>query len=58
MLTLCFRCRKQIESAKQAATKIEAELGDLSSTLKNIEDARPFDQLTVSSWSCSGMDSG
>ncbi|KAL8293621.1 hypothetical protein RQP46_000322 [Phenoliferia psychrophenolica] len=38
---------KAIESAKQAATKIETELADLSSTLKNIEDARPFDQLTL-----------
>ncbi|KAK4699678.1 F-type H+-transporting ATPase subunit d, partial [Phenoliferia sp. Uapishka_3] len=38
---------KAIESAKQAATKIDAELADLSSTLKNIEDARPFNQLTL-----------
>lgn len=37
----------QVASAKDAATKVESELGDLKSTLKNIEDARPFDQLTV-----------
>lgn len=39
----------QVTSAQEAATKVEAELANLNSTLKNIEDARPFDQLTVSS---------
>ncbi|BGP55759.1 hypothetical protein JCM8202_005676 [Rhodotorula sphaerocarpa] len=38
---------KAVASAKDAATKVESELGDLKSTLKNIEDARPFDQLTL-----------
>jgi len=38
---------KAIESAKAAAIKIEAELKDLESTLKNIEDARPFEDLTI-----------
>ncbi|GAA5877941.1 hypothetical protein JCM1840_000119 [Sporobolomyces johnsonii] len=38
---------KAVSSAKEAATKIEAELGNLNSTLKNIEDARPFEQLTL-----------
>lgn len=39
----CF----QTEQAQASADKIEAELKDLKATLKNIEDARPFDQLTV-----------
>nr|CDI57155.1 probable ATP7-F1F0-ATPase complex, FO D subunit [Melanopsichium pennsylvanicum 4] len=38
---------KAIEQAQATASKIEAELKDLKATLKNIEDARPFDQLTV-----------
>lgn len=38
----------QVSSAAEAAKKIESELAGLNSTLKNIEDARPFDQLTVS----------
>lgn len=37
----------QVKQAEQSATKIEAELKDLKETLKNIEGARPFDQLTV-----------
>lgn len=39
--------RPQVSSAKEAATQVESELSNLSSTLKNIEDARPFEQLTV-----------
>jgi hypothetical protein len=39
----------QVASAKETATKIEAELGNLNTTLKNIEDARPFEQLSVRS---------
>ncbi|KPV74944.1 uncharacterized protein RHOBADRAFT_65110 [Rhodotorula graminis WP1] len=38
---------KAVSSAKEAATKVESELSNLSSTLKNIEEARPFDQLTL-----------
>ncbi|PWY98411.1 putative ATP7-F1F0-ATPase complex, FO D subunit [Testicularia cyperi] len=38
---------KAIEQAQATSAKIEAELKDLKATLKNIEDARPFDQLTV-----------
>ncbi|KWU47037.1 mitochondrial ATP synthase [Rhodotorula sp. JG-1b] len=38
---------KAVSSAKEAASKVESELGNLNSTLKNIEDARPFDQLTL-----------
>lgn len=37
----------QVESASQAAQKVETELGNLQATLKDIESARPFDQLTV-----------
>ena len=36
-----------MEQAQETATKIEAELKDLKATLKNIQDARPFDQLTT-----------
>ncbi len=32
---------EQVEQAKASSSKIEAELKDLKSTLKNIEDARP-----------------
>ncbi|PWN46402.1 putative ATP7-F1F0-ATPase complex, FO D subunit [Ceraceosorus guamensis] len=38
---------KAVEQAQATASKIESELKDLKATLKNIEDARPFDQLTV-----------
>ncbi|GAA5979761.1 hypothetical protein JCM5350_002038 [Sporobolomyces pararoseus] len=38
---------KAVSSAKEAATKIESELGNLNNTLKNIEDARSFDELTL-----------
>ncbi|GAA5921654.1 hypothetical protein JCM1841_000896 [Sporobolomyces salmonicolor] len=38
---------KAAASAKEAATKVQTELGNLNSTLKNIEDARPFEQLTL-----------
>ncbi|SPO39121.1 related to ATP7 - F1F0-ATPase complex, FO D subunit [Pseudozyma flocculosa] len=38
---------KATEQAQATATKIEAELKDLKATLKNIEEARPFNQLTT-----------
>ncbi|GAA6028314.1 hypothetical protein JCM8097_006971 [Rhodosporidiobolus ruineniae] len=38
---------KAVTSAQEAATKVDSELGNLNSTLKNIEEARPFDQLTL-----------
>ncbi|KDE09349.1 F-type H+-transporting ATPase subunit D [Microbotryum lychnidis-dioicae p1A1 Lamole] len=38
---------KAVASAKETANKIDSELGDLKSTLKNIEDARSFDELTL-----------
>ncbi|SCZ88073.1 BZ3500_MvSof-1268-A1-R1_Chr2-1g04171 [Microbotryum saponariae] len=37
----------QVASAKETANKIDSELGDLNSTLKNIENARSFDELTL-----------
>lgn len=46
MLTSSFGAT-QVEQATATASKIESELKDLKATLKNIEDARPFDQLTV-----------
>ncbi|KAL9931312.1 hypothetical protein V8E36_009822 [Tilletia maclaganii] len=38
---------KAVEQAKATEAKIEAELKDLKATLKNIEEARPFDQLST-----------
>jgi hypothetical protein len=37
----------QIEAAKSSATATETELGSLNTTLKNIEETRSVDQLTV-----------
>lgn len=37
----------QVANAKATEEKIDIELKDLQATLANIEDARPFDQLTV-----------
>jgi F-type H+-transporting ATPase subunit d len=39
----CF----QVEKAKETEEKIDVELKELQATLANIEQARPFDQLTV-----------
>ena len=36
-----------IKSAEETKTVVERELSDLNKTLKNIEDARPFADLTV-----------
>ncbi|KAF2722223.1 mitochondrial ATP synthase [Polychaeton citri CBS 116435] len=36
-----------IKSAEETKGKVDAELADLEKTLKNIETARPFDELTV-----------
>lgn len=40
-----------IKNAEATKTKVDLELKDLEKTLKNIEEARPFDELTVV---CSG----
>lgn len=45
-----------IKNAEATKTKVDLELQDLEKTLKNIETARPFDELTVV---CSGrLDGG
>lgn len=36
-----------VKSAEETKSKVDAELQDLEKTLKNIESARPFDELTV-----------
>jgi F-type H+-transporting ATPase subunit d len=36
-----------VKNAETTKSKVDAELRDLSQTLKNIEEARSFDQLTV-----------
>jgi len=36
-----------VKSAEETKTKVDAELQDLEKTLKNIETARPFEDLTV-----------
>ncbi|KAG6901881.1 hypothetical protein C0995_007005 [Termitomyces sp. Mi166 len=38
---------KAVEKAKETEQKIDVELKELQATLANIEEARPFDQLTV-----------
>ncbi|PWN97313.1 putative ATP7-F1F0-ATPase complex, FO D subunit [Tilletiopsis washingtonensis] len=38
---------KATEQAKATASKIETELADLKATLQNIEQARPFNQLST-----------
>ncbi|KAJ2916487.1 hypothetical protein MD484_g3909, partial [Candolleomyces efflorescens] len=38
---------KAVEKAKETEQKIDVELKELQATLANIEDARPFDQLTT-----------
>ena len=47
--TLLFPpCRRmQIAKAKETEAKIDIELKDLQATLSNIQDARPFEDLTV-----------
>lgn len=37
----------QVDKAKATAQKIDVELKDLQATLANIEEARPFEDLTV-----------
>jgi hypothetical protein len=39
---------RQVENAKATEQKIDEELKDLQATLANIENVRPFDELTVS----------
>jgi hypothetical protein len=36
-----------VKSAEETKSVVDQELKDLDKTLKNIEEARPFDQLTV-----------
>lgn len=36
-----------VKNAEETKGRVDLELKDLQKTLKNIEDARPFDQLTV-----------
>jgi hypothetical protein len=38
---------KAIENAESTKKAVDAELSDLAATLKNIEEARPFEDLTV-----------
>lgn len=40
---------KAVAKAEETVKKIDEELAELQATLKNIEDARPFDQITVGS---------
>ena len=37
----------QIAKAKETEAQIDVELKDLQATLANIQDARPFEDLTV-----------
>ncbi|KAI8352680.1 hypothetical protein B0O80DRAFT_499380 [Mortierella sp. GBAus27b] len=38
---------KALDRAKSTAAKVESELADLQATLKNIENSRPIEELTV-----------
>lgn len=38
---------KAVEKARETEQKVDLELKELQATLANIEEARPFDQLTV-----------
>jgi hypothetical protein len=42
-----FTCFVQVAKARETEQKIDVELKELQATLANIEQARPFDQLTV-----------
>ena len=42
----------QVEKANETAQKIDVELKDLQATLANIEEARPFEDLTVGFTRC------
>jgi F-type H+-transporting ATPase subunit d len=39
--------REQVEKATATAAQIDVELKELQTTLANIEEARPFEDLTV-----------
>lgn len=41
-----------VKSAEETRAVVDQELKDLDKTLKNIQEARPFDQLTVVCWQC------
>ncbi|KAF8450874.1 ATP7, subunit D of the stator stalk of mitochondrial F1F0 ATP synthase [Boletus edulis BED1] len=44
---------KAVQKAEETAQKIDVELKDLQVTLANIEDARPFEDLTISDFETS-----
>ena len=46
---------RQVAKAKETTEKIDAELKDLQATLANIEEARPFEDLTVSGICCGAL---
>ena len=39
--------KEAIKNAESTKSAVDAELADLAKTLKNIEEARPFEDLTV-----------
>ena len=47
----------QASSAAETSKKIDEELKELQSTLSNIEQARPFEDLTVSKLIMQGLSS-
>lgn len=46
-LQRCPGVERQVEKAKETEAKIDVELKELQATLANIEQARPFEELTV-----------
>ena len=47
--------KQAVKSAEETKGKVDMELRDLEKTLKNIEEARPFEDLTVVSVGLGGM---
>jgi F-type H+-transporting ATPase subunit d len=45
--TSCITELQKVAKAEETAQQIEIELKDLQATLANIEEARPFEDLTV-----------
>lgn len=39
-----------VKSAEETKSKVDGELRSLEATLRNIEEARPFEDLTIVSW--------
>lgn len=50
--------KQAVKSAEETKGKVDMELRDLEKTLRNIEEARPFEDLTVVCTGSGGLDVG